>query len=317
MNRFELLLPRHADEAVKALAGGGVAKAAGIDLLDRMKEGIARPDRIVSLAALRGDGDPVETGSNIGRISAFATLSEVAGHEGIREMFPALAHAAGEAATPQIRNRATVGGNLLQEPRCWYYRLSDFDCLRKDGDGCPAKDGENQYHAILGYGKCPVVHPSNLAPALVALRAKAFVRGLNTTIPVEELWPRTPDPAPFHSLEPDQVLLSLRIPPSGPNGYAEIRHKQSFDWPLASAAVAKEPDGPWRVVLGCVAPVPWRSAGAEEALGREAKPDADRIERAVEAAVRGAKPLSKNAYKLQLARVAVKRALAEAIGGGR
>ena len=306
MNRFELVLPRTIDEAKEALTQGGVAKAGGIDLVDRMKEGVTRPDRIVSLEALRAESAAIEAGP---------AVAEVAAHAGLRKHYGALARAAADAATPQVRNRATAGGNLLQEPRCWYYRSADFTCLRKGGEGCPAKDGENAYHAILGAATCPVVNASNLAPALVALGAEAKVRGRDEALPVEALWPAGPDPAPFHALKAGEILLSLHLPPPGPNAYVEIRQKQSFDFPLAAAAVARQADG-WRVVLGAVAPIPWRARESERILGA-ADPDADLVATAADAAVAGARPLSQNAYKLEIARVAVRRALTEAAGGGK
>jgi len=307
MRRFEYVLPANADEARAALAKGGVAKAGGIDLLDRMKEGISSPDRVISL----GFADCEIAFDDLGaRVGAGVTLADLAGHPEIGRRYPALAKAAEEAATPQVRIVATAAGNVLQEPRCWYYRVAEFDCLRKGGEGCPAMEGENEFHSILGYDACPAVHASNLAPPLVALGARAEVHGLEEPVPLEQLW-ASGSPERWHDLAPDAVITRFRIPPAGPNAYVEVRHKQSFDWALAAAAVARSADGAWRVCLGGVAPKPWRPAAAEEVLGADDL-TAERIAKAADAAVEGAKPLAKNGYKVKLARVALARALTEA-----
>ncbi|MHC4861178.1 MAG: FAD binding domain-containing protein [Planctomycetota bacterium] len=312
MERFTLVQPRSMTEAASELTKGGAAMAGGVDLLDRMKEGAAKPERVVSL-----DFAPRNTvwlNNESLELDANCTLEQVARSDRIRKELPALARAAGDAATPQIRNVATLGGNLLQEPRCWYYRLSDFSCWRKGGEGCPALEGDNRYHAILGDRKCPAVHASSLAPALVALGAQVEIEGRTDTPPVESLWPAPGEEGPFTTLALGQILTKVIVPSGHPSAYVEVRHRQSFDWALASAAVARTAVGGWRVVLGAVAPVPWRSPEAEKALG-DGNPDAARIAKAADAALATAKPLSMNAYKVKLARTALTRALTEAAGG--
>jgi xanthine dehydrogenase YagS FAD-binding subunit len=303
MDRFEYVIPKSLSEAAAAMKAGAVAKAGGIDLVDRMKERIVRPKRVASLAC--GRAEPRIVVDDTGWwVSAFATLSEVASSAELAKVCPALVAAAADAATPQIRNVATVAGNVLQENRCWYYRLSDFDCHRKGGEGCPAKEGRNEYHAIFGDGDCPAVHASNLAPVLMALGATVEIHGVKAARPVESLW-QGPPPG---------LVTGFRGERTVANAYVEVRHRQSFDWALASAAVAAGTDGKWTVVLGAVAPVPWRAAPPEEALGR-GKPTAAKISAAAEVAVKGAKPLSMNGYKVKLAKTALVRALTEAAGG--
>jgi len=310
MDPFTLIQPRNASEARNELEKGGEAMAGGIDLLDRMKEGIARPERVVSLDFASRN----MTSSTDLTLDAGVTLARIAGNGNLRRDLPALARAAAEAATPQIRNVATLGGNLLQEPRCWYYRLSDFSCWRKGGEGCPALEGDNRYHAVLGHGKCPAVHASNLAPALVALGAHVVIEGREDIPPIESLWPAPGEEGPFHTLARGEILKQVIVPRVGPNAYVEVRHRQSFDWALASAAVARTEVSGWRVVLGAVAPVPWHSPEAGKVLGA-GRPSAAKIKVAADAAVADAKPLSMNAYKVKLAHTALVRALTEAAGG--
>jgi xanthine dehydrogenase YagS FAD-binding subunit len=301
MKRFEYVLPRTMKEAIAEVAGGGVARAGGIDLIDLMKEGILAPKRLVGLGCADTRIEVTPASLTIG---AGATLADVASHPEIRRRWPALAAAAGDAATPQVRNVATVAGNVLQANRCWYYRTAEFDCHRKGGEGCPALDGENQYHAIFGDRSCPAVHPSNLAPVLAALDAKVVFAAGGEPEPVTALWPAGNPRLVAH--------FELATPLT--NAYVEVRHRQSYDWALAAAAVARFPERPWRVWLGAVAPVPWRSAAAEAILGTK-RPDAKAIAAAADAAVLDAKPLTKNGYKVKLARTALLRALTEAAGG--
>lgn len=315
MNRFELVMPRTAEEAVTALGKGGTAKAAGIDLLDRMKDGISTPSRLVSLFKIGPTGSAaIEVGKDGARIGALATLAEIASHAELRKRYPALTRSAEEAATPQVRNRATAGGNVLQEPRCWYYRLSDFTCLRKGGKSCPALEGDNRYHAVIGFEKCPVVAASSIAPALVALGATVETTGSKSPRPVEDLYAAPGDLTRFYRLSKGEIVTAIVLPGAGANAYSEVRHKQSFDWALASAAVAHLPKSGWRVVLGAVAPAPWRDPAAEKVLGT-GDPGPEKIAEARRASLTEASPLPHNAYKIELARVALARALEQAVGG--
>ena len=211
------------------------------------------------------------------RIGALVTLHEIATNAGIRERHTAIADAGGEAATPQIRNLATVGGNLVQRPRCWYFRNPEVYCLKKGGDTCYAIKGLNRYHAILGGGPSYIVHPSNLAPALIAFSAsiKLVGPGGERTVDLEQFFalPKA-DPTRENVLRPGEILTEVVIPASARGSrsvYLEAREKKSFDWPLVSVAAVVTTDKSEtvrsaRVVMGAVAPVPWRSPEAEAAL---------------------------------------------------
>ena len=202
----------------------------------------------------------------------------------IRAKFTAIAEAAGEAATPQIRNLGTVGGNILQRPRCWYFRNPDVNCLKKGGDTCYSIGGLNRYHAILGGGPSFIVHPSNLAPALIAMRASATIVGPagQRSVELEKFFTLpTVDAKRENSLKPGEIITEVIVPaPSAGvrSHYLEAREKQSFDWPLVSVAIVID-SAPGaktvrdaRVVMGAVAPMPWRSAGGgSRAQGRPAR----------------------------------------------
>ena len=329
MNRFRLVRLEGLEQAVRRVAehpGGRVFRAGGIDLLDRMKEGIDAPDELVELQAVGGEhGQQMRgiTASDDGgwRIGALVTLGQLAAFDDLPDAYAALQQAASQAATPGIRNAATLGGNLLQRPRCWYYRHGELDCLKKGGDLCLAVGGDNRYHAIFGGGPSYIVHPSSLAPALLALDAQAVVlRGSKTSVmPLAELFALpTVDPEREHTLGPGDVLLELRLPPpvSGQrSSYVAAREKQSHDWPLVEAAVrCSVVDGKLRdvrVALGQVAPIPWRAQQAEDALEGRA-PDAETFAAAARAETAGAQPLEHNDYKIALVQGLVRHALHEA-----
>lgn len=317
MAGFDYLVADRLDAALAELAESKpTLKAGGYDLLDLVKEGIASPnvvlsiDRIDALRFIRED----EAGLRIG---ALTTLADLARSEVVKAKYPVLHSAAAHAATPQVRERATVGGNLCQRPRCWYFRNIEFPCLKKGGSTCYALEGENQYHAIFGGGPCHIVHPSNLAPALLALNARVVIveHGKpDASIPVEELFvlPRQSMYAET-SLKPGQVIREIVVPKSPTRSATiELREKQSFDWPIMLASVAQV-DGSWRVCLGACAPVPWMSVPAMKVLGN-ADVTPELAEQAGVAAALEATPMSGNAYKVQLVKVAVKRALLKAAG---
>lgn len=310
-------------EAVAALGparGRVLPLAGGMDLLALMKDYIAQPDRLVNVKTL---DRTIRRGADGGlRIGAAVTLTELAAHGDAATMYPALVHAAAEVGTPQIRNAGTVGGNLNQRPRCWYFRNEEFHCLKKGGSRCFAVDGENQYHAIFGEGPCHIVHPSSLAVPAIALNARFRVVGPagEREVAAEEYF-LMPDRNLFGEtvLAPNELLTHVILPPPGNTRSAtyEVRFKQSHDWPLAMAAVALSLDGQTvrgaRVVLGSVAPIPWRVPGAEAVLqGKRLSEEAAMA--AADAAVAGARPLSDNAYKIQITRTAVKRAILRAGG---
>lgn len=302
-----------------------VFRAGGIDLIDRMKEGIEAPAELVELAGLTDEVGTRMRGLQAGagglEIGALVTLAQIEAAE-VAAGHRALQQAAGSAATPGIRNVATVGGNLLQRPRCWYYRAADLVCLKKGGSACLAVAGENKYHAILGGGPSFIVHPSTLACALVALDAKVEVVGeAARTIAISELFvgPKT-DPKREHSLASGEVLVRVLVPAAGGDRrseYAAVKEKQSHDWPLAEVAVSLSLEAgvmkDVRVVLGHVAPTPWRSAEAEAALDGKA-PDAALFASAAAAALAPARPLKHNAYKVALAQGLLRETLHRATG---
>jgi xanthine dehydrogenase YagS FAD-binding subunit len=310
-------------EAVSALGterGRILPLAGGMDLLALMKDYIAQPDRVVNVKTL--DRTIRKTAQGGLRIGAAVTLTELVANADAAKMYPALVQAAAEVGTPQIRNAGTVGGNLNQRPRCWYFRNEEFDCLKKGGSRCFAVDGENQYHAIFGDGPCHIVHPSSLAVPAIALDARLRIVGPagEREVPAAEYY-QMPDRNLFGEtvLQPNELLTHITLPPPGQirNATYEVRFKQSHDWPLAMASVALSMNGQTvraaRIVMGAVAPVPWRSAPAEAALTGKALSE-NAAMTAADAAVSGAKPMSQNAYKIQIARTAVKRAIMKAFG---
>jgi xanthine dehydrogenase YagS FAD-binding subunit len=258
------------------------------------------------------------------RAGALVRLQELADNAQVRRHYPVLAVAADDAASPQIRNMATLGGNLCQRPRCWYFR-NGFGLLPKDEAGKSlVLQGDNRYHAIIGNdGPAYFVSPSSVAPALVALgaRVRIFGPGGAREVPLEKFFviPRSENERE-HDLKANEIVTEIVVPPPGGarTAHYEVRQKEAFDWPLATASVALAMNGnnvrSARVVLGHVAPVPWLSAEAEAALVGKAinEQSADAAGRA---AVSTAKSLGRNAYKIQLARVAVKRAIMQAAGG--
>ena len=316
MNRFEYVSPKTAAEAVGLLGGGAMAKAGGTDLIARMKDRLIEPGKLVNLLnvaelkKLSADDGGFKSG-------ALVTLSEVAAHPSVRKLYAALAMAAGEAATPQVRNVATVGGNLCQRPRCWYYRSAEHDCLKKGGKGCPALEGENQYHAIFDNGKCAAVEPSNLAPALIALEGKVTIRGKGgeKTVGAEEFYVVN-DVTKETILGENEIVTAVEAAAGWKSAYLEVRERQSFDWPLVAVAVAVKGSAKVeaaRIVLGAVSPAPMRAEKAEKALVGVALKDEAAIAKVAAAAVEGAKPLGRNGYKVTMLKAMVARAIAAVV----
>ena len=310
-------------EAIAALGperGKFLPIAGGMDLLALMKDYVAQPDRLVNVKGL--DRTIARTPDGGMRIGAAVTLAQLAEHADAKRMYPALTEAAAEVGTPQIRNAGTVGGNINQRPRCWYFRNEEFPCLKKGGAQCFAVEGENQYHAIFGDGPCHIVHPSSLAVPSVALGASFRVVGPAGERLVEAgEYFQMPDRNLFGEtvLAPNELLTHVLLPAPGGARTAtyEVRFKQSHDWPLAFASVALSMSGDnvraARIVMGAVAPIPWRSPAAEAALtGKRLTEEAAMT--AADAAVQGARPMTLNGYKVQIARTAVKRAIMKAAG---
>jgi xanthine dehydrogenase YagS FAD-binding subunit len=321
MKPFVLVHPRTLAEASKqAVPADAELKAGGVDLLDRMKEGIDSPKTVVSILEIQGH-DRIEAGPPA-KVGALATLSRIADDPGLRASYPALAAAAAGAATPQIRHMATLGGNLCQRPRCWYYRLEEFDCRKKGGSECFARDGENRFHAIFDTDlMCCCVHPSAAGTALLAYGATLDVLGPKgrRQLPMDRFFFRPVDDATReNTLEPGDIVESVLIPAPAAGSrsvYRKLKEKESFDWPLVevcvSLAIAGGAVRGARVVFGSVAPTPYRSRAAEAAL-EGGRPSEELARRAAEAAVGDAKPLAQNAYKVPLAKVELERALRQA-----
>jgi xanthine dehydrogenase YagS FAD-binding subunit len=325
MRAFEYASPTSTKQALSLLGAGSdsaTVLAGGTDLLALMKDDIVHPKRLVNIKEIK-ELHGVSSGSQGLRIGALTTLGDLADNVNIVKDYPALADALNEAASPQIRNMATLGGNLCQRPRCWYFR-SGLGLLPKDQSGEDlVTAGENRYHAILGNeGAAKFVSPSSIAPALIAYGAKVRLIGTNgkRELPLEKFFmiPKAEDERE-HDLKPDEIVTEIVLPaPSGlKSAHYEIRQKDAFDWPLATTAVTLKMSGSTvqsaRVVMGYVAPTPWLSEEAAQVITGKSISE-ETVKAAADAAVQATKPLSQNAYKVQLARVAVKRAILKAGG---
>jgi xanthine dehydrogenase YagS FAD-binding subunit len=320
---FAYVNPANEKDAVAALGserGRILPLAGGMDLIGLMKNYIAAPDRLVNVKILDA---AIETAPDGGlRIGAAARLADLAAHAAAARQYPALVEAAAEVGTPQIRNAGTVGGNLAQRPRCWYFRHEEFPCLKKGGSRCYAVEGENQYHAIFGDGPCYIVHPSSLAVPIIAYGGRVLIVGPAGERDVEAAaFFQTPSVNLYgeNVLAPNELVTHVVLPAAANVRSAtyEVRFKQSHDWPLAMASVVLGMNGgavrTARVIMGAVAPVPWRSEAAERALAGRPVTEST-AQAAADAAVEAARPMSGNAYKVQIARTAVKRAILKAAG---
>ncbi len=326
MRPFEYVQPTTVAEALRELGRqweDAKILAGGVDLLGEMKEGIIAPQRVVNLKGIR-DLRYIRFSEKDGlRLGALTTLTEIESHPVIRQRFTALAEAAHSVGTPQIRNMGTIGGNLCQRPRCWYYRDEHTHCLKKGGPMCYAYNGENKYHAILGGGPCYIVHPSDCAPALIALQASVTIvspKG-QRRVPLEEFFVLPAKRLDHETiLEPNELVTEVHVPTPAPNTrstYLKFKERQSHDFAIVGAAVALRLRGDVceeaRIVLAGVAPIPWRSPEAEAVLkGKRITPEV--AEQAGKAAVAKARPLSQNAYKVPLTQASVKRAILKAAG---
>lgn len=325
MQAFEYANPATLADALALLGaswGEAGVLAGGTDLIGLMKDYIETPKRVVNIKGIKELGGIRKAGSGM-RIGATVTMDELVGSAEIRKLYPSLHTAAANITSPQIRSMGTVGGDLCQRPRCWYYRQG-FGLLAKDPNGQQlVANGENRYHAILGNeGPAKFVSASSLGPALVALGARVKLVSAKgpREVPAEKFFV-TPaaDGARETALQPNEILTEIIIPAAATrNATYEVRQKDALDWPLATASVVLRMKGSTvsgaRIVLGHVAPTPWLAEQAGAALaGKAITPES--AEAAAKDALAGATPLSGNAYKVQLARVAVKRALLEAARG--
>ena len=325
MKPFAYVRPTSLDDATARLAMPGArACSGGTDLLGCLRDEVFEAGTVVSLRALAGAAGVPKGITTNGRgvsIGALTTLAEIARHDRIRDRYTALAEAAGAAASPQLRNQGTLGGNLCQRPRCWFYR-GEYPCARKGGDTCFAIEGDSRYHCIFGGGPCFIVHPSDTAPALVALGAAARLAGpggRTRTVPLEQFFVLPSQHLTTENvLEPGEIVVEVTLPaPPTWSTYRKARARRSWDFALAGAAVALTMEAgrvtQARVVLSGVAPMPWRARASEAALvGNDL--DAKTIRRAAVAAVEGADPMRDNAYKLALTRGVVDQALTAVLG---
>lgn len=295
--------------------------AGGTDLLDRLKERLDTPKRVINIKGLK-ELHGIQNGDGL-KIGALTTIAELAADERVHKSYPVLAEAAASIATPQLRNMGTVGGNLCQRPRCWYYRGLEYKCLKKGGAKCYAAEGLNKYNAILGGGPSFIVHPSDSAPALIALGAKIELLSADgkEEMPLDEFFELPIDNLRRENvMNPNEILTTITVPKQ-PNGtrstYLKFREKQSLDFAISSVAAVLQLQGSTvksaRIVLGGVAPIPWRAEAAEAALTGKTLTAAN-IAAAAKASTDGADPMTQNAYKVMLTQNLVKRALEKLAG---
>ena len=328
MQAFEYTSATKRDQVATLLNEQAAILAGGTDLLALMKDDVVAPKRLVNIKQIDGlGGISYQSGSGL-RLGALVTLAELAANSTVEQYYPVLTEAAIEAASVQIRNLATVGGNMCQRPRDWYFRNGMGLLAMRDGKSL-LRQGDNRYAAILGNdGPALFVSPSTLAPVLIALGAKIRLYSAKSSgagvreLSLEKFFVTpTKDGGREHDLKPDEMVIELVVPPPSSSLKAssyEVRQRAAFDWPLAHAAVALEIDGNTvksaRIVLGQVAPVPWVSTEAAAALVGKPVNDTTAMA-AANAAVANAKPLSHNKYKVTLAKAAVKRAIINAAAG--
>ena len=325
MKPFTYVVPKDLAEAATAAAQPDtVLKGAGVDLVDRMKERLQTPQQVVNLLPLKRElAGVARAADGTLQIGALTTLTELEQHAELQDpALQALRQSAGMTATPQVRNRATVAGNILQFTRCWYVRSEAFHCLHGGrGPTCLAVTGENRYHAVLGWMDCVRVHPSNLAPPLLALGAEytTTLDGATRRRALAELFPAEPRAQnPEHTLQAGEIVTALHVPkqPTGArSAYCESREKQSFDWATTACAVRVVLQAgkitAADLVLGAVAPNPLPRPKAAAVLVGEA-PSAALFQKAAELAFAGASPLAHNDYKLTIGKAIVRQALDEA-----
>lgn len=315
MNRFSFVDCTTVENALGELGAGAEVKAGGVDILDRLKEELDQPEKLVNIRNIRALAGIEETGEGL-RIGPLATLTEVSEHAAVQRSYAALAQATGSAATPQIRNMATIGGNLLQRPRCWYFRNADFPCRRKGGEICFAQDGENQYHAIFDNHICAIVAPSTAAVPLIALHAELELTSKDgkRRVALEKFY-LTPEQnvTREHSLRSGELLTAIlipRAPISTKSAYQKYGEKDSNDWPIADAAVVLDMDGGTvrtaSIVMGAAAPTPMRAAASETLLTGKALNE-QLARQAAKAAMERATPLAHNGYKVGLFETAIYR----------
>jgi xanthine dehydrogenase YagS FAD-binding subunit len=315
---FVLEKARSAEEAIAAAAAGARYIAGGTTLIDLMREEVERPERLIDINALPLGGVRVEGNDLV--IGALARMAEVAAHPDVQRLQPLIAESLIEGASPQLRNMASMGGNLLQRNRCPYFRMLDAACnKRTPGSGCAAIEGLNAGHAIFGTSSwCVATHPSDVAVALVALDATMRVRGPlgERSFPVEQLF-RLPGDTPHleHTLQPGELIIEIRVPGAAyarHARYLKVRDRASYEFALVSVAAALSVEQgvirQARLAAGGIGTIPWRLRECEGAIVG-LRPDRASFEAAAKLATRGARPLHHNQYKLELLPRTIVRAL--------
>lgn len=328
MNPFQYVTAGSPDEAISLIGKNGRYLGGGIDLLGEMKDYIMSPDMLVNVKEINSatkitadtlhDVDKTKPSLDLLSINSLTTVSDLAEHPDIKAKLPGLAEAASEIGSPQIRNVATVGGNLLQHSRCWYYRQPDILCLKRGGATCYAQEGENKYSSLFSGCACITAFTSNLGVMLTALEAYFFAYkvGQKAVLPrtFDELYRETwTNPTAHHSLKNSDFLSGVVVPLKRTrSAYRQVSEKNEFDWALVSCAAAGNvADGKItdaRVALGAVAPVPYMVEEANQFL--EGKPLTDETaSQAADIILKDAKPLAQNGYKVPLARALIRRTL--------
>jgi len=315
MNAFEYATALSPDSARQLVGDHGAYIAGGNDLLGLLKDYLVSPDILVNIKSLPGLAT-VEQGQDKWTFGALVRIVELENSVDIQNAFPGIHDAASEIASPQIRNVATVGGNLAQHSRCWYFRHRDIYCLKKGGDTCYARESDNRYHSLFTGNPCisPVV--SSLATTFAALDATAIVlrNGKETPMSIDDLYHRAwENPLAHNSLEPGDLIVRIEIPTArNRSAYMQISDKHSFDWALVScAAAANVVDGKLdkpRVALGSISPVPYQVEAANEFLDGKALDDAT-VSQAADMILKDANPLQHNAYKVPMAHALIRRTL--------
>jgi xanthine dehydrogenase YagS FAD-binding subunit len=319
IHQFDYARASTADDADARLAAPGAAPlGGGTDLLVCIREDLARPETLVDLTRIPSAREVIVREDGGLRLGGSVRLSELARHPDVRARFAALAEASESVGTPALRNMGTIAGNLCQRPRCWYLR-SGFACYKNGGDGCPAASGENQYHAILGGGPCYIVHPSDPAVALVALEAEVEIRstgsagGVVRRIPIADFYV-----LPSERLDHETVLAhgeyvsAVEIPARSAGGvqfYEKVMQRAGWDFALVSLAGVRRRDGAVRLVLGGVAPKPWRVSESVEEDVAVGGLSADDLGTLAERALYDARPLGRNGYKVEMAAAVLRRGI--------